>query len=88
MRIYFVKRGWDNPECSPNIVCAFKKEIDAHNFVISDIFKYRNEHCDRYPDGVFFIKRTSPRRWESYNSLKEETPMQDEVWIIEELKVC
>jgi hypothetical protein len=90
--VFIVSRGWDNPDCSPQIQEVFLKRATAIRYIQKDV---RNTlHQEREilsqcsPSDKVRQSGFGPERWSIetlYNGWEDWC--EQEVWILEEYKV-
>jgi len=87
MKVYIVRRGWDDPDCSPQIKKVFADREAAVAFVETDIQEDLEEQTER---GLWEVRlqEMGPCRW-SLEILFDNGDywVQDEVWLLEEHEV-
>lgn len=86
LNIYIIRKGYDNPDSSPEIYKVFSHYEDAVESVYLSIIEAHKEL-----DGESKIMSSEKDRWVSFIKYNEpivvDEWIQDEVWLIEEHKV-
>jgi hypothetical protein len=90
MKVYMVRKGFEDYECTPHNLKVFGDIDWAIRFVEEDIKKEIALHKERWPDGLFRVEHEKDKnKWISHGRFEAGDPeYQEEVWIIEEWDVC